>query len=166
MDISGLDKAAVLAALYNRARPVGAGFFEYRFAPMTVEVAQQLLNSGQTYFDFLNGRGMKIDLSGELWGDDEVGVLSYNGYNGDNAAEKAVAELVETGDVNPVSTQKAHKDRTLGSAGAVKASLREEGYTEEHGLVTEKRLEHAEIAEGLGTAIDRALAELEEDTES
>lgn len=165
MNIVGLDKAAVLAALYNRARPVGLGFLEYKPAQMTVREARQLLDSGQTYFDSLNGRGMKIDLSGELWGDDEVGVLSYNGYNGDNAAEKAIAELVATGDVNPVTTQEAHRVRTLGSAGVVKASLGQEGSTNIDGNVTEIRFGYLEIVEYLGPAVDRALEELKEDKE-
>lgn len=35
MDISGLSKASVLAALYNAARPQGMGFLQYDPKPMS-----------------------------------------------------------------------------------------------------------------------------------
>ena len=43
MDISKLDKAEVLAALYNRAQPQGMGFLHYTPEDMTVEEAQVVL---------------------------------------------------------------------------------------------------------------------------
>ncbi len=64
--IQGLDKAAVLAALYNNARAQGMGFLHYDAAPMTVEEARGYLNGGQTYFDYLKGRVMKVSLEGDL----------------------------------------------------------------------------------------------------
>ena len=53
MNIQGLDKAAVLAALYNRARPQGMGFLHYDPKPMTVEEAQKIIWGGDGYFDYL-----------------------------------------------------------------------------------------------------------------
>ncbi len=71
VSIQGLDKAAVLAALYNASHPAGMGFLQAKYTPMTVEEAQQHLgvgddhnrmfgdrmNRGCYYFDYLNGSG-------------------------------------------------------------------------------------------------------------
>lgn len=48
--IKGLDKAAVLAALYNASRPQGMGFLQYDPKPMTAEIAREHL-SRSTDFD-------------------------------------------------------------------------------------------------------------------
>lgn len=63
IDISGINKAAVLAALYNRAKPQGMGFLHYTPEDMTTEEAQELLDAGRTYFDYVKGRVMKVNLS-------------------------------------------------------------------------------------------------------
>ena len=88
MNISGVSKAKVLAALYNNSKPQGMGFMHFDAQPMTEEEAQTLLDSGQTYFDYLKGRVMKIDLSG-----DELETWLYNRDNGENAAETVLANL-------------------------------------------------------------------------
>ena len=62
ISIVGLDKAVVLAALYNASRPQGMGFMHYNPTPMTADQAKELLNQ-TTYFDYLQGRVMKLDLS-------------------------------------------------------------------------------------------------------
>lgn len=94
VDISGLDKAALLAALYNRARPLGMGFLHYTPEDMTLEQAQETLKVGDDhghqgmYFDYLHGRVMKVDISGDVlhtWG--------YNRDNGDGAAEQVITTL-------------------------------------------------------------------------
>ena len=59
IDLTGLDKAEVLAALYNASRPLGMGFIHYDPAPMGKEEAAEYLEGG-TYFDYLKGRVMKI----------------------------------------------------------------------------------------------------------
>ena len=89
IDISGLDKAEVLAALYNYSQRQGMGFMHKRGAePMTVEQAREELEHG-TYFDYLHGRVMKVDLSGDvLW----AGL--YDRDNGYEAAWHALAGLV------------------------------------------------------------------------
>ncbi len=91
MNISKLNKAKVLVALYNRAKPQGMGFIQYTPEGMTESQAQELLNSGQTYFDYVGGRVMKIDLS-----KDELRTSLYNRDNGENAAEDAIAALLPT----------------------------------------------------------------------
>jgi len=86
MDITGLNKAEVLAALYNRAKPQGMGFMHFEARPMTTEEAQALLDSGQTYFDYHKGRVMKI----EMGDGDVIHTGMYNRDNGQEAAEKAI----------------------------------------------------------------------------
>lgn len=78
-------KAAVLAALYNNSRPQGMGFLHYDPTDMTEAEAQALLDEGQTYFDYLKGRVMKVDLSG----DELTRTDLYNRDNGPGAAEQA-----------------------------------------------------------------------------
>ena len=93
MNISDLDKAEVLIALYNYARTQGMGFLtpDHDPSPMTKEQAETLLKE-KTYFDYLKGRVMKIDLSG-----DKVRTDLYNRDNGKGAAEKAIKGLVKKG---------------------------------------------------------------------
>jgi len=87
MNIKGLNKAKVLAALYNNSKPRGMGFIHYETNPMTEAEASELLknNSG---FDYLKGRVMKIDLSG-----DELDTRLYNRDNGVDAAERAISSI-------------------------------------------------------------------------
>lgn len=47
INIADLDKAEVLAALYNASKPQGMGFMHYDPAPMGVEEARQHLRGGQ-----------------------------------------------------------------------------------------------------------------------
>lgn len=89
ISIKGLDKAKVLAALYNNAKPQGMGFLHYTPKPMDEEEAQEVLNSGQTYFDYVLGRVMKVDLQS----DEEFDPRLYNRDNGAGSAERAIATL-------------------------------------------------------------------------
>jgi hypothetical protein len=88
MDISKLSKAKVLAALYNRAKPLGMGLLHYQPEDMTIEEAQSILDSGETYFDYVKGRVMKIDLSSN-----NLRTELYNRDNGENAAENVIFSL-------------------------------------------------------------------------
>lgn len=88
MDIGSLDKAQVLAALYNRAQAQGMGLLHYTSVNMTQEEAQSLLDSGQTYFDYLGGRVMKVSLA-----DNELDTRLYNRDNGIDAAETAINSI-------------------------------------------------------------------------
>jgi hypothetical protein len=86
INIKGKNKAAILAALYNNARPLGMGFLHYTSEDMSVEQAQIELDGAQRkYFDYLGGRVMKIDLSG-----DELRTGLYDRDNGVGAAENAL----------------------------------------------------------------------------
>jgi hypothetical protein len=86
IDITGLDKAAVLAALYNRAKPLGMGILHYDPTPMTVEEARNL-NPETKYFDYVKGRVMKVSLK-----KNEFDPYLYDRDNGDGAAMSALVE--------------------------------------------------------------------------
>ena len=89
IDLTKLDKAEVLAALYNNSKPQGMGFFHYTPEAMTKHQAQALLDSGQTYFDYVSGRVMKIDLS-----KDKLDPALYDRDNGQGAAYRAISAIV------------------------------------------------------------------------
>ena len=89
MNIQGLDKAEVLAALFNASRQQGLGFLDTRGnSQMSVESAQEILTKTQ-HFDYLHGRVMKLSLDG-----DELETRLYDRDNGEGAAERALSELI------------------------------------------------------------------------
>lgn len=100
IDIKGIDKAELLAALYNNSRPMGMGFLQARDGVMTIEQAQAEIKTGddsarmfgkdgshrELRFDYLRGRPLKADISGDSfrpWG-----------YDRDNGGEGAAARIV------------------------------------------------------------------------
>ena len=92
MDITGLDRSAVLAALYNAARPQGMGFLAFDPTPMGREEAQEILGGlplRDAYIDYLKGRVMKIDVTR-----DSLDTHLYNRDNGPGAAEAAIRAMV------------------------------------------------------------------------
>ena len=88
INISGLNKAEILAALYNSSKPLGYGILQFDPTPMTVDEAAELLKH-TTNFDYLKGRVMKINLSG-----DELDTWGYSRDIGENAAEDIVSKLI------------------------------------------------------------------------
>ena len=84
INISKLDKALVLMALYKHAKPQGMGFLHYTPDPMRRKEAEALLAEG-TYFDYVHGRVMKVDLS-----KDEFDPWLYDRDNGEGAALQAL----------------------------------------------------------------------------
>lgn len=88
INIKGKNKAAILAALYNASSPMGMGWLNAKSGEMTEpEAAIRLAN--QTYFDYLDGRVMKIDLSG-----DELNPRLYDRDLGNGAAYEAIKHLL------------------------------------------------------------------------
>lgn len=87
LDISMYDNAEVLACLYNNASPQGLGMLHYNPTPMSVPEAADLLRE-QSYFDYLHGRVMKVDLSTDL-----LDPRLYDRDNGDGAAQMALSEI-------------------------------------------------------------------------
>lgn len=88
MDISKISKPKVLAALFNAAKPLGLGFIHYDPNHVMNEVEAAGLLQNQTYFDYHEGRLMKVDLSS-----DELRTSMYNRDNGENAAEDAIGQI-------------------------------------------------------------------------
>ncbi len=87
IDIKGLDKAEILAALYNNPVPQGLGKFFADDKRMTTEEARSLLKE-QTYFDYVKGRVMKVRLEG-----DTLDTRLYNRDLGVGAAERVIASI-------------------------------------------------------------------------
>ncbi|MEE9459656.1 MAG: hypothetical protein V3V84_07840 [Candidatus Bathyarchaeia archaeon] len=85
IDISKMNKAEVLSALFNSSKAQGLGFLQAHVDKMSEEEAQSLLDDGHTYFDYVRGRVMKIDLSGDTL---QTGL--YDRDNGQGAAALAL----------------------------------------------------------------------------
>lgn len=84
IDIKGLDKAEVLKALYDNSHVQGMGFLQAVPAgTVTVNHCRELLKHG-TYFDYLYGRVLKVDLSGDEFDERD---------NGRDSAAKAMVPL-------------------------------------------------------------------------
>lgn len=85
VDIKGLEKAKVLKALYDNSHVQGYGFLQaVSDGYVTVEHCRELLKN-DTYFDYLYGRVLKVDLSG-----DEFNEYNYDLDCGEGAAQRAV----------------------------------------------------------------------------
>jgi len=95
ISIKGVDKAAVLAALYNNSKPLGMGMLHFDPAMMTTDEARKEIEkmSYGLYFDYLKGRVMKVDLSG-----DELNPALYDRDNGDGAALAAIKTILDRSD--------------------------------------------------------------------
>ncbi|MEK7505777.1 MAG: hypothetical protein AAB597_02695 [Patescibacteria group bacterium] len=132
--IAKLDKAAVLAALYNASKPQGAGFMHYNPEPMTGEQARQILEKNKSArFDYMAGRVMKIDLSK----DDEFDPWGYDRDNGAGAAQRVIDSLRASGNTNNPVIDSTHKGNTTVSAMATKARLGEKSVIGKvHGMPT------------------------------
>jgi len=88
IDISGINKAELLAGLYNSSKPLGLGIAHYDPKPMTVDEAARVIDRGCMSFDYLNGRVMKIDIDG-----DTLDPWLYDRDNGEGAAAGIVESL-------------------------------------------------------------------------
>lgn len=106
ISIQGLNKAAVLAALYNAAQPQGMGFMQYQPDPINEQEAGQLL-AQTTYFDYVQGRVMKVDLA-----KDEFNPTYYDRDNGQGTAERVINSLRATGNVNSPEIAEIHRQNT------------------------------------------------------
>lgn len=89
INIKDVSKAKVLAELYNNSKPLGMGFLHYDPTPMTESEAEELLEQ-QTFFDYLKGRVMKVNLE-----KDEFNPFGYDRDNGKGAAQAVVDSIRE-----------------------------------------------------------------------
>ena len=88
ISIKGLNKAEVLRVLYDRSHVQGMGFLQA--VPngfVTVEHCEELLRE-TTYFDYLYGKVLKVDLSS-----DEFDERLYDRDCGIGAARRAINSL-------------------------------------------------------------------------
>lgn len=88
INIKGINKAEVLAALYNASKIQGMGFLQAKSGQMTTLEAEEILKT-RSYFDYLYGKVMKIDLSG-----DSFNPWLYDRDNGKDAAKYALKDLI------------------------------------------------------------------------
>lgn len=97
IDIAGLDKAQVLIALYQGARPQGLGWWQelapgtaygtQRGGDLSVSDAQKALTE-TTFFEYVKGRVLKVDLSGTAFD-----AALYDRDNGPGKAARVIASL-------------------------------------------------------------------------
>lgn len=88
---NGLTKAEVLCALYNNAKCQGYGVLHFRSGDLNIEEAEHLISLA-TYYDYLYGRVLKIDLSG----DEAFEEWLYDRDNGEGAAQRAIDDYIAT----------------------------------------------------------------------
>lgn len=147
--------AAVLAALYNASRPQGMGFLHYDSTPMTTEQAQSILDKSGGYFDYLQGRVMKINLEGDF-----VNPTLYDRDNGQGAALAAIETLRETGNEADVSLLAASALGTQEAAQIVRDNLHvPHSMDTSDPKVINFELGLVDVADILGPAVDKALDE-------
>lgn len=89
IDITGIDVAKLLAALFNASKPQGMGFLQPFAEPMTRDEAAELL-ARDSYFDYVRGRVMKIQLKE---GQHSLDPWLYDRDNGQGAAQRVVESL-------------------------------------------------------------------------
>lgn len=91
IDISKADKALVFKALYDNAKPQGMGFLHYTPEPMEEGQARRIWSQAgdRPYFDYVAGRVMKVDLSGDA--------LDPRLYDRDNGHGAALSALLGAG---------------------------------------------------------------------
>lgn len=99
IDIKGLDKAELLAGLYNASKPLGLGFLHATTEPMSRQDAEAIIAEQGLYFDYLNGRVMKVNLEG-----DELQPSNYDRNNGEGSAANVV-NAIKTGGPVPSQTK-------------------------------------------------------------
>lgn len=63
VDISGLDKAEVLLALYHGTRAVGMGVLHDNSNFSIDDAKNVVADSTRMYFDYVSGRPLKVNLS-------------------------------------------------------------------------------------------------------
>ncbi len=92
VNIQGLEKWQVTKALHAKTHAQGMGFLHDR-GELTDEqakedVAQHTQDNGKIYFDYLRGRVMKVEISG-----DEFDPWLFDRDNYEGAAQEAITKL-------------------------------------------------------------------------
>jgi hypothetical protein len=70
IDIKGINKARLLAALHNNTRSRGMGVLADRGSNMTEQEAAEVIErhgvGGTTWFDYVHGRPIKVGFKGDV----------------------------------------------------------------------------------------------------
>lgn len=104
IDVSGLSKGKVLAALYNAATPLGMGSLHADSRTMTEEDAERLIDgSPSPYFDYVKGRPLKVEINGHT-----VDPRLFDRDHGPGAAQRAVVALRKGSDSTPAEAEGQH----------------------------------------------------------
>lgn len=98
INISGIDKAELLAELFNASNQHGLGFLNLsgksgmtqEEAEAEIEQAKRYSSKGRIEFDYLRGRVMKVDISG-----DELYPGLYDRDNGNGSCDRIVKRIRE-----------------------------------------------------------------------
>ena len=90
IDISKKDKAAVLKALYDFSKPIGLGILSFQSDKMDIKTARRLVSSS-TKYDYIGGRVIKVDISGNSFDP-----WLYDRDNGDGRAKEAIDTVPDT----------------------------------------------------------------------
>lgn len=88
INIEGLNKGDVLAALYNGSKVQGMGFLQAVEGYMSRKIAEDLLKQ-RTYFDYLFGKVIKVDLSSDIEFEERL----YDRDNGIGKAQRMIDQL-------------------------------------------------------------------------
>lgn len=103
IDISGIDKAVLLAAVFNHAGQVNLGFLDASGGhAMSIPDARNIVQARmamnavvkgepiwRSRFDYLRGRLLKVDLGGESFNQSDI--YLYDQAHGKGRLEQAVA---------------------------------------------------------------------------
>jgi len=97
LDIKGIDKGTLLAALYNRTHALGLGAMHDR-GPLTAAEGKEIFEGRETksgttrfpdgYLDYVRGRPIKADLTG-----DEFDPFLYDRDAGQGVAAEVIAAI-------------------------------------------------------------------------
>lgn len=161
VSIKGLSKAKVLAVLFNGSRTQGLGFYQISDNAMDEKTAEKILLR-QTSFDYLQGRVMKIDLSG-----DEFDPWGYDRDNGQGAAQRLIDELRRTGDTNPEEAEINRLEGTRDAAMVLMEHLRDKPlFIENEGEIPVFLMTAAPHADNLEPILKKVLGDEPTETET
>lgn len=94
IDITGLDKAEVLKALYDNSAPQGLGFLQAEVGGLDINEARHYVTGDSLYFDYLKGRPIKTDLS-----EDEFDPFGFDRDNGGRGSAERIVAALRSGSV-------------------------------------------------------------------
>lgn len=115
ISIKGLDKARLLQALFNHSKPMGLGFYALgATTEMTYDEAKKIVSEGKLNFDYVRGRVIHINISG-----DEINSSQYDRRVGTGAALMVIATLKKGVEVGFEEAKPINKMEKLAAEGKI-----------------------------------------------